>query len=848
VKRHALQLLETELCRTDVDCALVTETWFTSKHLSQYVAIEGYNIFRRDRSRRDGGGVCVYIKNSIDCSVVSFTDSPTPFEKIWVTFKYFNQVYYVACCYHPPAPRYRPADFIDDLTNELDTITRRADILPVVIVAGDFNGLKTDFLEEYCGLTLIVHDITHGKKVLDKVFINHPDMFNACVYRSLLKTKHNAVLISNETHIARQIVKTERKRVKVYDVRSHAIDRLRAAINDNDWTDVYSAVDVTDMYSLFLEKCKLLIEYNIPARMVTLGPRDPDFVTPLIKSLLRTRNKLRRRGKLEQANVLAAKINLLIAQERSRTLARLDRANPKQLWSAVKKVNGSSQSTVCHPLLRDIDSVNDFFANISYDSNYNELRECHQLPQHENDSISIEPYEIERCLKRIKPTSAGPDGLPRWLFHDCSVELCEVIAHVVSRSLACGIVPQQWKNAFVSPVQKTSIPAALSDYRPISVTSILARFTEKIVVRKWLLPSVPDCYIDDQFAFRPTGSTTCALVYMMHNITEMLETNAYVRCLCVDFSKAFDIVDHGILAAKLDKLSLPPAILQWIISFLTGRTQQVKFNGLSTAKPINRGTVQGSGIGPTNYIIMASDLRALSRFINKLFKYADDTTLLVPQHTDVQLNDEFESLKHWAEINKMILNTHKTKEIIFRRPDPCLYEPPLLLEDIERVTCVKLLGVYISEMLRFDEHVKYILTVCGQRCYLLKTLRWQGLSSALIDTIYQSIVLSRLTYALSAWGGFLSKQLINKIDAFLSRSHRFRYMATPRILNDILTTVDNKLYKSVCKPGHCLNSLVPSVRTMPMTLRNVNHLLLPQCHYMLFKNSFIIRTAFNNSY
>ena len=142
---------------------------------------------------------------------------------------------------------------------------------------------------------------------------------------------------------------------------------------------------------------------------------------------------------------------------------------------------------------------------------------------------------------------------------------------------------------------------------------------------------------------------------------------------------------------------------------------------------------------------MASDLRTLSRFINKLFKYADDTTLLVPQHTDVQLNDEFDSLKRWSEINKMIINVNKTKEIVFRRPDPCLYAPPLLLQDIERVTCVKLLGVYISEMLRFDDHVKYILTVCGQRCYLLKTLRWQGLSSALIDTVYQSIVLSRLT-------------------------------------------------------------------------------------------------------
>ena len=68
------------------------------------------------------------------------------------------------------------------------------------------------------------------------------------------------------------------------------------------------------------------------------------------------------------------------------------------------------------------------------------------------------------------------------------------------------------------------------------------------------------------------------------------------------------------------------------------------------------------------------------------------------------------------------------------------------------------------------------------------------MSNALIDTVYQSIVLSRLTYALSAWGGFLSKQLINKIDAFLTRSHRFGYMAKPKALNDMLKTVENTFY------------------------------------------------------
>jgi len=81
------------------------------------------------------------------------------------------------------------------------------------------------------------------------------------------------------------------------------------------------------------------------------------------------------------------------------------------------------------------------------------------------------------------------------------------------------------------------------EYRPISVTPILSRLAERIVVRKWLLPSIPLDIIQDQFAFRPTGSTTAALVSLFHHVTRLLESNDYVRCLCIDFSKAFDIVD-----------------------------------------------------------------------------------------------------------------------------------------------------------------------------------------------------------------------------------------------------------------------------------------------------------------
>lgn len=219
-----------------------------------------------------------------------------------------------------------------------------------------------------------------------------------------------------------------------------------------------------------------------------------------------------------------------------------------------------------------------------------------------------------------------------------------------------GIVPNQWLTAVITPVPKIPNPGTLSDFRPISVTPILSRIIEKLVISRWLRPAITNDMISDQFAFRPMGSKTCTFVYFMHHVTRMLETNSYVRCLLIDFSKAFDVVDHEVLVNKISKLKLPKFVLNWIISFLTGRSHITK-TACSESSPlsINLSIVQGSGIGPTLYIILESDLKPKSN-VNIIFKYADDTYLLVPEHTDVQLCEEYEAIKIWAHCKRMIIN------------------------------------------------------------------------------------------------------------------------------------------------------------------------------------------------
>ena len=117
----------------------------------------------------------------------------------------------------------------------------------------------------------------------------------------------------------------------------------------------------------------------------------------------------------------------------------------------------------------------------------------------------------------------------------------------------------------------------------------------------------------------------------------------------------------------------------------------------------------------------------------------------------------------------MIIDFLKTKKVVFCRPSARSFLPSCMTET-ERVVQAKLLGVTFCSNLKFDEHVKNILTICSQRCYLLKCLKAQGFPAKQLNVVFSAIVVSRIIYALPAWGEFLSNDLIAKLNAFFKKS------------------------------------------------------------------------------
>jgi hypothetical protein len=635
----------------------------------------------------------------------------------------------------------------------------------------------------------------------------------------------------------------------LYDLRKHHINALRYYLGVYDWSHILLNEDIQTVYDQFLNILRFYVRLCIPVRTVRAGRRDPDYISPYVKLLLAKRNRLRKRGHSAAADKLAYAINQIIATNMRNRLRKVTNAPIKEMWKALKLNNPErdSSSRIRH-LLADTNRVNQYFANVSFDQAYNETAVEAERPSVFGATTAFKPlyaYEVETMLRKVSKTSPGCDNVPFWVFKLCSFELADAVAHIYNCSLRSGVLPRQWLSAIITPVPKVPTPSTLSDFRPISVTPILSRVIEKCVVTRWLRPAIPSELLADQFAFRPTGSTTCALVYFMHHVTNMLEHNAYVRCLLVDFSKAFDRVDHLILVSKLSELQISPFIFNWLISFLTGRSHTTRCFGVeSCSMPINLSIVQGSVLGPTFYILLEGDLKPISSN-NIIFKYADDTNLLVPEHTDVQLTDEFEAIRTWASDNKMVINISKTKEIVFRRPNPRLDVYLPTLPHIERITEAKLLGVVFSSTLHFDAHVNFVLKVCNQRSYLLRKFRDQGLSSAQLNIVFDAIILSRIMYASQSWSGFVSSELAGRIDSFFRRMFRYGLCQNLYSFCELADFRDLTLFNEIRHSNNCIHCLLPSEKSLAIPLRPRGHnFLLPMSKTNLHKHSFVTRCLY----
>ena len=171
-------------------------------------------------------------------------------------------------------------------------------------------------------------------------------------------------------------------------------------------------------------------------------------------------------------------------------------------------------------------------------------------------------------------------------------EMCGIDCNGLS--LVSHTWPTSWKRATIMPLLKVHIPKSYQDYRGINTTPVIARAFERIVYQNYVKDTLEKNLTPTQFAYRQGGNCRNALLYIQNEVYKHLDNTPCktVRMFAMDFSKAFDSVNHDCLARKLRTLSLNSYLHNWYLSFWKERQQSVVWSHIICAwKAVNQETV-----------------------------------------------------------------------------------------------------------------------------------------------------------------------------------------------------------------------------------------------------------------
>jgi len=174
-------------------------------------------------------------------------------------------------------------------------------------------------------------------------------------------------------------------------------------------------------------------------------------------------------------------------------------------------------------------------------------------------------------------------------------------------------------------------------------------------------------YASYQSAYQPIHSCETALMKIYSDVLEDLTSESYVIMTLLDFSAAFDIVDHNILIRRLKtEHGVEWIALNWFKSYLSDRSYEVKINDtLSDAQSLALGVPQGSILGPILYSLYVQDIEKISeKYSIKVHIYADEVQLYTACDKNSDLSDLakcLEEIKEWANRNYLKLNDNKTQ-------------------------------------------------------------------------------------------------------------------------------------------------------------------------------------------
>ena len=367
-------------------------------------------------------------------------------------------------------------------------------------------------------------------------------------------------------------------------------------------------------------------------------------------------------------------------------------------------------------------------------------------------------------LKLNENKSPGPDGISPRLLKQLHAVLSKPIAIIFRKSLTTSTVPQDWKQANISAIHKKGNRKSPSNYRPVSLTSVICNVLERII-RDSITSHMKTngLFSNKQFGFLSGRSTTLQLLKVLDNWTEILDEGGSIDAVYMDFMKAFDKVPHRRLLTKIHHYGIQGDLRAWICQYLSNRQQRVGINGTySDWQDVLSGIPQGSVLGPLLFVIYINDLPEILSEGTEAFLFADDTKIfrrILGIEDCHAIQSDLNRLLDWSQKWLLMFHPDKCKVLELGGRQDRNYKYTMDGTLLEHVESEKDIGVEIDNKLKFNKHVSNKVNKANTVLGVIRR-SFKHLDPPTFTTLFKSLVRPILEYANPVWSPHLKKDIL----------------------------------------------------------------------------------------
>ena len=785
----------------------ITESWLdtTNRDFVAEYSLPDYSIFSCERENRTGGGVILYVHNSLQ-PIALKTEAVPNVDSLFVELKNKcnKSKVTIGLVYRPPKQTVENDEKLFDLILETshrnETLIMGDFNLPVKKWGDHFNShtgrdLYTNLLES--DFHQCVKEPTRESNILDLILSTEENLVNELNVGPIFSTSDHRI-ITFKIEFAANNLKISKE--KVPDFRKANFNRLRSKLENSDWSEISSDIDIDNAWKTFTIELNNAVNLCVPFRERRPATNKPKWWNGEISNNLSRKKRAYKKylsTKIQEDKLILDKIRRETKASIKRSKKKLEeyiaeasKSNPKEFYSYANK----KKTLACGigPLKdnagnhtndeKEMASIlNNFFASVFTDEDCSTFQPSeHQMTLNQLNQIKISESDIVRVIDKLQMNKTpGPDKISPRIIREVKHQISKPLCILFNKSLTLGKVPSDWKCANVTPIFKKGDKSLSSNYRPISLTSIISKLLETII-RDIMVNFLEENKIlkDSQHGFRCKRSCLTNLLDFFHDVFNQFDECRSVDVIYLDFQKAFDKVPHKRLINKLKSHGICGSIQNWINDWLTSRKQRVVINGTSSCwLDVKSGVPQGSVLGPILFLIYINDLD--DGLLCKVSKFADDTKIAGKVTTTEEreaLQSDLDKLTNWATKWQMQFNVNKCKVLhIGSNNDHAHYQ--MNGEILEAVRIEKDLGILISSDLKPSKHCSEVVKKANKLVGFFGRV-FENKSEKIMLKLYNSLVRPHLEYCVQFWSPYYQKD-INKLE----RVQRRLTKMIPRLRN-----------------------------------------------------------------